>query len=85
MAHTIFRWLRRHLGIDRRWAVRYAKGAYERTGFYSQGEAEAWLRDHDLVGITMFYDPAVDMRILDDHKVVGDHRPIYMGGPRIWP
>lgn len=62
------RWLRRQLGIDRRYGVRFSTGNLERTGFYTQREAEAFLAERTQSGVVFFYDP-IDLRMVSGESV----------------
>lgn len=57
----IGRFLRKLFRLDRRYGVRHS-GNKERTGFFTDSQAQAWLDERDLVGIVFYYDP-IDLRV----------------------
>lgn len=64
MIRALGTWLRRVLGLNRRYGVRW-NGGQEKSGFLYQGEAERWLRERGLIGVVYRYEP-LDLRVLTE-------------------
>jgi hypothetical protein len=60
--HNLGTFLRRVLGLNRRYGVRW-NGGQEKSGFFNRGEAKRWLRERELIGVVYEYEP-VDLRLL---------------------